>query len=477
MTLDEAKRTALLKRNFFSLGMDIISHPRYIVECEDGEEQITFSTPPDVKTNFKYELYVESEGGSLEELHNLSLERYVFLEKVTKENLLNVKMRFPAVGKYKLKILAKEHEERSFYYTVTYIIDVLSPLDNCRPLPKNERGEWGPGLDTEELGLDPLTHDAGEVQADDGKAEVRFGLSKPVEFKHKLVTGDDEELPNRVIHRVENSEAVFNIRVPDEGEYAFNVYARETGEKGEYPNVCNYLLKCDEEPEDKQAFPEIASEKLGPTPAFDDFGMKNISIMPALMLAPVTGEVTLQFKLSHKAVFIPELLLHNDDGSKTDFSEYTMWDILHGVATFYITLPRVGMYSLAIRAKHSAEAENFTPVFNSIIDAIIPKKQCLPCPQQSIDWPAECHVMRPLSGVLSAREMVHFEIDFPKAMELIVTSGNGSKLLKKNSNGLWEGEVLAGNEDSVVTISVRYSDVDDYHYILTYKVFLLIYNS
>jgi len=353
---------------------------------------------------------------------------------------------------------------------VTYIIDVRRPMANCRPLPRNERGEWGPGLDTQELGLDPITHDTGEVATEDGKAEVRFGLTKPVEFKHKLVTTDDQELPHRVIHRVENQEAVFNIRVPEEGEYALNVYAKEEGQHGEFPNVCNYLLKCEEEPEDKQAFPDVAGDMLGPTEAFRQLGMQNISLMPALMLAPVTGDVTLQFKVSKTAVFIPELLLHNDDGSKTDFSEYTMWDVIGGVATFYVTVPRVGMFSLAIRAKPSVEAEHFTPIFHSIIDAIIPKKQCLPCPQQSIDWPADCHVVKPLTGVLAAREMVHFAIDFPKAAELVATSGNGSKLLKRNASGLWEGEVLAGNEDSVVTISVRYSDVDDYHYFLTYKV-------
>lgn len=462
---------ALIKRNFFSLGMDILSHPRYIIECEDGEEEVTFATPKDVKINYKYELYVESDSESAEELHNMSLDRYVYLENVTKENLLNVRMRFPATGKYKLKLLAKEHDEQSFYYTVTYIIDVLSPLANCRPLPKNERGEWGPGIDTEELGIEPITHDTGEVPAEDGKAEVRFGLKKDVEFKHKLLTGDDQELPNRVIHRVENQEAVFNIRVPQEGEYAFNVYAKETGAKGEFPNVCNYLLKCDEEPEDKQAFPEIGAEKLGPTEAFEKFGMKNISVMPALMLAPVTGEVILQFKLNRSsAVFIPELILQNEDGSKTDFSEYTMWDILNGIATFYITIPRVGMYSLAIRAKPNMQAENFTPVFHSIIDALIPKKQCLPCPQQSIDWPPECRVNRPITGVLPAREMIRFELDFPKAYELVATSGNGSKPLRRNPQGHWEGEVLSGNEDSVVTISVRYSETMDSHYILTYKV-------
>ncbi|XP_052276826.1 kyphoscoliosis peptidase-like isoform X3 [Dreissena polymorpha] len=470
ITLEEAKKMALLKRNFFSIGMDIVSHPRYIIECDAGEEQVTFSTPQDVKVNYKYELYVESDSDSAEELHNMSLDRYVFLEKVTKENLLNVKMRFPAAGKFKLKILAKEQEERSFYYTVTYIIDVLAPMENCRPLPKNERGEWGPGLDTQELGLEPITHDTGEVPAEDGKAEVRFGLTKPVEFKHKLVTGDDKELPHSVLQRVENQEAIFNIRVPEEGEYAFNLYAKEEGQSGEFPNVCSYLLKCEEEPEDKASFPDVGGDKLGPTDAFRQFGMQNISIMPALMLAPITGEVTLQFKLSRPAVFIPELLLHNNDGNKTDFSEYTMWDIVNGVATFYITIPRVGMYSLAIRAKPTVQSENFTPIFHSIIDAIIPKKQCLPCPQQSIDWPSDCHVVKPLTGVLAARELIHFEIEFPRAYELVATSGNGSKLLKKNAQGIWEGEVLSGNEDSVVTISVRHSDVDDSHYILTYKV-------
>lgn len=470
VSIEEAKRMALLKRNFFSLGMDIVSHPRYIVECEDGEEQITFATASDIKVNYKYELYVESDTESFEDLQSLNLDRYVFLEKVTKENLLNVKMRFPSIGKYKLKILAKEHDERSFYYTVTYIIDVLTPLKNCRPLPKNERGEWGPGLDTEDLGLDPITHDSGEVPAEDGKAEVRFGLTKPVEFKHKLVTGEDEELPNRVLHRVENQEAVFNIKVPEEGEYAFNVYARQVGEKGEFPNVCNYLLTCEQEPEDKQAFPDIGADKLGPTGAFEKFGMQNISLMPALMLAPVTGEVTLQFKLTRPAVFIPELLLHMEDGSTTDFSEYTMWDILNEVATFYITVPRMGMYSLTIRAKPSVDSETFTPIFNSVLDALIPKKQCLPCPQQSIDWPQNCHVNKPLSGVLAAREMTKFEIEYPDAHELMATSENGSKLLRKNADGVWEGEVLTGNEDSVVTVSVRYNSMDEPHYILTYKV-------
>ena len=469
VTLDEAKEMALLKRNFFSIGMDIVSHPQYTIDCEDGEVQITFSTSPDIRVNFKYELYIESE--DLEDLpQTLNLERYVFLEKVTRENLLNVRMRFPAAAKYKLKILAKEHDERSFYYTCTYIIDCFKPMENCIPLPRNERGEWGPGIDTEELGLEPITHDSGQVPAEDGKAEVRFNMSKPVEFQHKLVTPDDEELPNRVMHRVEDSEAVFNIRVPDEGEYAFNVYAREVGEKGEYPNVCNYLLKCEEEPEDKQAFPDVGANKLGPTEAFQEYGMQNISLMPALMLAPITGEITLQFKLANKAIFIPELLLHNDDDSKTDFSEYTMWEIINGVANFFITIPRVGMYSLAIRAKLPEGAESFTPVFHSIIDALIPKKQCLPCPQQSIDWPVDCHVIKPLSGVLAAREMVNFEIEFPRAKELIATSGNGSKLLKMNQDGIWEGSVLAGNEDSVVTISARYSDAEEYQYILTYKV-------
>ena len=316
----------------------------------------------------------------------------------------------------------------------------------------------------------PVKSIAGEVTADDGKAEVRFGLSKPVEFAHKLVRGDDEELENRVIHRVENAEAVFNIRVPEEGEYALSLYAREVGDKREAPNVCSYLLKCDEEPEDKTAFPEVGTQKLGPTGAFEELGMQNISVMPALMLAPVTGEVTLQFKLSNSAVFIPELLLQNENGSRSDFSEFTMWDIMDDVATFYIQIPRVGLYSLAIRAKRSVDDDTYIPIFHAVVDALIPKKQCLPFPQQSIDWPAECHVIKPLSGILAARELACFEIEFPKAQEVVITSGNGSKLLKRNEKGLWEGEVLAGNEDSVVTVSVRLSSQDDYHYILTYKV-------
>ena len=143
--------------------MDIISHPEYFVECTEGEVQISFLTAEDMKVNFKHELYIESDSDNVDELQNLSLDRYVFMEKITKENILNVKLRFPTTGNFKLKILAKEHDERSFYYTCTYIIHCINAMENCQPLPKNERGEWGPGLDTEELGLEPITHDTGKL--------------------------------------------------------------------------------------------------------------------------------------------------------------------------------------------------------------------------------------------------------------------------------------------------------------------------
>ena len=468
VTLDEAKDMVLLKRNFFSIGMDVVSHPQYAVDCKDGEVQITFSTSPDIRVKFQYELFIQSK--DLENLPKTQLQRYVFLERVTRKNMVNVCMRFPVAAKYKLKILAKEQNEKSLYYTCEYIIDCFKPIENCIPLPLNERGEWGPGIDTEEIGLKPITHDFGKVSAEDGKAEVRFNMSKHVEFQHKLVTLDNEELPNRVMHRVQDSEVVFNIRPPKKGIYAFNVYAREIGEKGEYPNVCNYLLKCEEEPKDKQAFPNIGADRLGPTEAFHEFGMRNIYLMPALMLEHITGELTQSFNLSKKAIFISELLLHNDDGSKTNFSEYTMWEIVNGVATFFITFPRVGWYSLVILAKLQEGSQSFTPVFRSIIDALIPKKQCLPYPQQTFDWPVDCHVIKPLSGVISAREKISFEIEFPLAKDLIATSVNGSKLLEMSQNGIWKGSIAAGNEDSVVTISARYSDVEEYQLILTYKV-------
>ncbi|KAK3601985.1 hypothetical protein CHS0354_013692 [Potamilus streckersoni] len=468
VSIEEAKQLALLKRNFFSLGLDIVSHARYLVECDSGEVQLSFTKSDNSRINFKYELYIATEtNADIVDTLNSSLDRYVFLENPTKEEIVNVKIRFPSIGKFKLKILAKEADEHSYYYTCTYIIDCLKAMENCQPLPTNERGEWGPGLDTEALGLNPVTHSRGEVEAEDGKAEVRFQMNQPVEFEHRLIRGENEELHNRVLHRIEDKEAVFNVRVPQEGEYALNLYAREKGSNKDFPNVCNYLLKCEEEPDDKTPFPAVSS--LGPTGAFQEMGLENISDMPALMLAPATGEITLQFRVSKPAIFIPELLLQQDD-KQFDFSEYMMWDILNEVATFYANIPRQGLYSLAIRAKSSHEQDTYVPIFNAVIDAIVPKKQCFPFPQQSVDWPSKCHVNEPMSGILPARELTSFSIEYPDAFEVVVTSGNGSKTLARAPNDAWNGDILTGNEDSVVTVAVRYHQSDDLRYILTYKV-------
>jgi hypothetical protein len=92
------------------------------------------------------------------------------------------------VGQFLFELHGSETTDTHHALLVTYNMICTDINEDCKPLPPNSREEWGPGEDTKDMGMVALTHRKGQVEADDGDAEIKFSyaniirlsLSKPI---------------------------------------------------------------------------------------------------------------------------------------------------------------------------------------------------------------------------------------------------------------------------------------------------------
>ena len=54
-----------------------------------------------------------------------------------------------------------------------YLLNCESPAEDSQALPKNPGKEWGPGENLKKLGVSPVTHESGTIEAENGTFEVQ----------------------------------------------------------------------------------------------------------------------------------------------------------------------------------------------------------------------------------------------------------------------------------------------------------------
>lgn len=179
------------------------------------------------------------------------LERYVFFKKGRERASYRVQL--PASGRYKMDIFGrhlKTHD--TFDLLCSYLIDCDNPKMGLQPLPDCPDIGWGPGVESEAIGLKSTTHTNGEIITEDGNIEIRFRCDNPTAMLQTLMSNELEEwiLKRYAMIRTEGNEIIVNLRLPRKGTYALNLFANAMGKglnKGtgtEFENVCNYLLEC-----------------------------------------------------------------------------------------------------------------------------------------------------------------------------------------------------------------------------------------
>ena len=67
------------------------------------------------------------------------------------------------------------------------------------------------------------------IEAEGGVVELRFKADKDVEILHELHsnTRDKDTLTQYMVHRWEGDEVIINLKLPDSGDYALNLFAKD----------------------------------------------------------------------------------------------------------------------------------------------------------------------------------------------------------------------------------------------------------
>ncbi|KAL4236002.1 hypothetical protein ACF0H5_004390 [Mactra antiquata] len=349
VTLKEFEDHVYIRERFHYLGMKLMpnSHDKCILESKDGEIELVFSLPvkQSEHSRFKYMLYRGQKTQSEDD--DILLDRFVMFEHTA--NLLRFTLRFPLKGRFKMDVFGLDVTESDIFdLACTYIIQCNEAKKNCLPLPDVPPIGWGPGANAKEAGLKPITHDGAIIVTQDGNVEIRLAAEKNIQLhqmlKHALI--DEATLSNYAVTRLENGEAIVNIRLPQGGEYALKLYADDAGKEGVAPNVLNYLIKSEGKNVNNLPFPNVSDGSVGIKPAAANLGVKPLT-QKSGHLSAKNGRARVEFQAKSNVQLMAELHSSDDLACKRML---VAGKENNGTWVFDIDMPEAGEYSMNVFA-------------------------------------------------------------------------------------------------------------------------------
>ncbi|XP_021360266.1 uncharacterized protein LOC110454848 isoform X2 [Mizuhopecten yessoensis] len=474
MSYEEARDAASLRSDFFRHDLYLRSHPKNRVHCPDGTVTFVLGMKKKKSMAFVYKLYRSKGSREVTASSRNTLDRYVFLERDMEEGDIRATIRCPAEGQYLFELHGSETNETHHALLVTYIIECTGISASCRPLPPNMRQEWGPGEDTKDMGMTAVTHKKGEVEAEDGDAEIKFTLQKDLEFRHDLIRGEkDEPVSSRhIMHSIENGKMAINLRLPEPGEYSLNVLAKERHKKTRFAPACSYLVSCQDEPIQTKPFPDIEEgNHLGPNEDFRKLGFSEDDPWPSYISNLVTGEFRMHIKRP-PGVYVFATLMFEEGLKKEAYDNYVMCDTQDDTVTITSIFPKHGSYKLTVFARPpNISSTEGIPIYVKIIDVVLPTLTGMPSPIQtpSPEWCLGYRLKAPRTFYLLAHEVHKVSLAMPEARIISVKDHSECKL-KQTDGQFWEGYVRTGTPGSVVEILAIGRTGDVPFRVFTYEV-------
>jgi len=253
-------KLAYLKTGFFQLGFTSMSHPTCRISTDSGQVVLKLGLPDGKKVNVIYSLFKWKYVKESNVIEGASLERYVFVAN-TNEGL-EVTINFRLYGKHRLELYGLTDGKFSYSPVLEYLIFVNKPDHLAKPFPPTNNNTFGMSQGSEEIGIKPADLKiGGSILARDGIAVIRYlrTTKSTTEFIHELVSEDGStELRNYIRQYITETEVVFLVYLPKNGQYVFKLRGRQSNQWKE-THVCQYLITSDRGCVEQAPFPKSNS--------------------------------------------------------------------------------------------------------------------------------------------------------------------------------------------------------------------------
>ncbi|KAL8620040.1 hypothetical protein ACOMHN_015322 [Nucella lapillus] len=373
VSMAQFQRMVFLKDRFFNLGMSVISHPECVIHSQSGEVELSFGLPEEEASFLKFYYLLFRQETQTDTRVKPAYDRFVFMHRPNKTEL-SVRVRSPVAGVFRLELVGRDvrvsDPAYDYDWVVLYKLHFHKAKDKCIPYPDMPTLGWGLTSYIDDLGLQSLTHHTGEVRAGQrGDAEITFTINdetqmaKPAFFGKLRKPGmKDEQLKDRLIHRVEGGKVIFNVKLPKRGEYALSLNGFSKKARGKSRNFANYMV-VSEQKQYLEPFPPGFDQGVGQKPACEKFGLIAVS-HPGGLIYTERVEVHITFRKTHPVAVSAFVI-----GSEVVVSDSRrlVSESIHGDSfTFTIHLPRRGSYGVKVIGKSES-----SPTFESVYDYII----------------------------------------------------------------------------------------------------------
>ncbi|XP_052098847.1 lim and transglutaminase domain protein ltd-1-like [Mytilus californianus] len=240
-----------LQPNFFKLGLQIIEPKSCKVLCNDGKIKIVIQMPEKIKSRlkFSYKLFRKRYPDDEGEYTYPSLEKFVLHYYSKNETIFEVRFPPVSVGTYKMQIFCvdiNEHEHNNSGWVCDFCLACKNGMDECLPLPLVPEIGWGAREEyLEKYNMTALAETSGKVNIDESLETVfKFTVDPDSDIYAELSQSlkAKSELSDCVTVVKNKAEVVVKVKPPQEGEYALQIFCKDTGTLM-YENVCNYLLE------------------------------------------------------------------------------------------------------------------------------------------------------------------------------------------------------------------------------------------
>ncbi|CAH1787326.1 unnamed protein product [Owenia fusiformis] len=372
------EKQAYIRERFFDMELSIKppSYETVNIETMNGEIEIYFQQTTSIakSATYKYKLFqAQTRTGNPP---RSNLERYVMYQR----NLTDLKymIRFPTEGKFKFDIFGKRDSDEELDLVCSYIINCPKAKKKCEPLPElPEKIGWGPGEEPMKVGMVARTHKDGNITTNpDGSVEIRFMATNPVTTEQQLKSNHLTEamLRNYTMSRIdhETGDIVYNIRLPEQGEYSLSLYANKTDAENLAPGVanhiCNYLIQCNTEdsdaPVDNEPYPQMNNSFLGRTFIGELLNVSPVNHKDGLVMTE-DGKLCLKFKKDEQLNFLAGLTHSHMPGDIV--REYLNYSEDKENVMFDLDLEAGGEYSCTIYAKNINDPNQIHAVYQYLI--------------------------------------------------------------------------------------------------------------